>query len=45
MRAFHRAEQSILLGGKAMEKLAISAFATVDLMAVATTVLTLMASV
>jgi hypothetical protein len=45
MGAFQRAEQPILPGGKAMEKLAISAFATVGLMAVATTVLTLMAPV
>jgi hypothetical protein len=35
----------MLPGGTAMEKLAISVFSTVALMAVASTVLTLMASV
>jgi hypothetical protein len=45
MDAYILAEQSMLPGGKAMEKLAISAFATVGLMAVPTTVMTLTASV
>jgi hypothetical protein len=43
MTAYVQAVETMLPGGKAMEKLAISAFATVASMAVAATVLTLMA--
>ena len=45
MGAYVQAGKTMLPGGKVMEKLAISAFATVGLMAITTTVLTLMAPV